>query len=173
MKPTLTTINNKLDKILKLLEPEITSKLTDDRPDEYFVLKMKKEYTAEYLFEECKKLFPCNSWIDLSGVKSDRSGDYEIKFRKNIEADDEWRNISANNLPEDTRFITLPERLLMELKYFEKTGQHLDIYNWTLCAGSRVYGGGVPCVSWRGSRLQVDYCHPDDADDGIRARSAV
>ena len=141
--------------------------------NEYFNLKMKKEYTAEYLFKECKKLFSCESYIDLSKVKSDRSGDYEIKFRKNIEADEEWKNISAEDLPKDKQFITLEERLLMELEYFRETGKHLDIYNWTLCAGSCGAGGYVPLVTWSNDGFRVGNCTPNNSDGLVRARSAV
>ena len=175
MKPTLSILNTKLDKILKLLEnPVITTGTTTYNPvEKWNILKMKSEHTAEYLFKECKKLFDCYSWIDLSKVKSDRNGDYTIEYKPNIEADEEWKNISANDLPKNRKFITLEERLQLEIQCFRATGKHLDIDNWTLCAGSRGINGHVPYVDWSGSKLRVSYCHPDNAGVYFRARPAV
>lgn len=136
-------------------------------------LKM-KNYTAEGLFEECKKLFPCYSYNDLSKIKSDRTGEYEIKFAPNIEADEEYKNISANEINEKgIKGITLEERLLLEIQYLKETGKHLDIDNLTLCAGSRSSDGGVPYVCWRGGRLRVYGCDPGSRCDSLRARATV
>ena len=174
-KEKFKTINNKLDKILKLLEnPVITTGTTTYNPvEKWNILKMKSEHTAEYLFKECKKLFDCYSWIDLSKVKSDRNGDYTITFKPSIEADEEWKNISANDLPKDGKFITLPERLFMEIQYFRETGKHLDIDNWTLAAGSRYLRGSIPCVCRYRDKFRVGSCDPSRADDAFSSRSAV
>ncbi|MDP3901613.1 MAG: hypothetical protein Q8Q37_01385, partial [bacterium] len=64
--------------------------------------------------------------------------------------------------------------LLYELKYFlETNGQHLDVMNWTLCAGSRGTDGGVPRVDWDGAQLRVVWCNPESANGPLRARQAV
>lgn len=82
-------------------------------------------------------------------------------FKKNIEADPELANKSANELKQEEQ-ITLRERLLLELQYFKETGGHLDIDNITLCAGSRDSGGYVPNVYWHADHreLCVRWCHP-------------
>lgn len=161
-------IIQKLNRIIELLE----GKQFECKSD-WWVLKMKPEYTAEYLFEECEKLFKCCSYIDLSKIKSDRSGKYTIEFKPNIEAGEEWKNISANDLPEDEKFITLEERMLLEIQYFKKTGKHLDTDNVTLCAGSRDHDGSVPSADWNDAKFQVINYHPDYAGDDLRSRSAV
>jgi len=135
-------------------------------------LKMLPEYTAQYLFNECRELFNCHSYINLSQIKSDRSGKYEIDFKPNIEADEDYKNMSADDV-KGIKTITLEERLLMELQYFKRTGQHLDIQNVTLCAGSRCSDGSIPCVYGRYDKLEVYDCRPDDHDDYLRARAVV
>lgn len=136
------------------------------------LLEMKPEYTASYLFEECKKLFPCYSCIDLSIIISDRTGEYEITYKPNVEADEKHKYKSANDL-RGTKTITLEERLLLEFQYFKMTGGHLDINNITLCAGSRDRGGCVPGVCWYDRQLYVYGYGPDRSGDGIRTRTSI
>lgn len=97
------------------------------------------------------------------------------KFRKVVEADPENANKSADDLNQAEQ-ITLRERLLMEIHYFQETGgEHLDTQNATLCAGSRYSAGLVPRVYWRrdGAELYVGWAHRDYRDGGLRSRSAV
>ncbi|MBU1173475.1 MAG: hypothetical protein KKD44_28240 [Proteobacteria bacterium] len=167
---TLQSLDKKLDKILNILKPV----LSPEQPTKWNHLKMLPEYTAQYLFNECKKLFPCYSHANFSDIKSDRSGKYEIDFKPNIEADEDYKNMSANEIKEKgIRGITLEERLLLELQYFRETGKHLDINDWTLCAGSRYSDGCIPAVYWFYDKLKVNYYRPDSHYDCLRARAAV
>lgn len=103
-----------------------------------------------------------------------RDGNYAIQIKATVEADEENKNKSAKTLKEEGhQGMTLLERLLMELAYFLTTGQHLDIVNITLCAGSRYRGGGVPGVFWLVSRRRVcvHRCNAGLHDDSIRSRS--
>ncbi|MFW0837796.1 MAG: hypothetical protein ACKKL5_02235 [Candidatus Komeilibacteria bacterium] len=99
---------------------------------------------------------------------------YAVCFRERVEADEEWKNTSADMLKEKgINSITLMERLILELKYYDETGEHLDISNVTLCAGSRHPVGVVPGVRWDGGWLQVDWCPFGIADGSLRVRVAV
>lgn len=90
------------------------------------------------------------------------------------EADEDLKNKSANDLEkEGIPGITLRERLLYELAYFNKTGQHLDVKNVTLCAGSRDSGGRVPRVRWGSDELYVRWYAPGSRGDDLRSRRAV
>lgn len=104
-----------------------------------------------------------------------KNGPYMVRFRARVEADVENQNLSANQLSErGDKVITFPERLILgDFVWWLTGGFHLDLLNWTLCAGSRDLNGSVPCVSWDGSKLRVDDCPPDDAYDNVRARPAV
>jgi hypothetical protein len=98
------------------------------------------------------------------------------KFKKNVEADEELNNKSANDLEkEGIQSITLRERLSMELQYFNETGKNLDIDNVTLCAGSRDSGGRVPYVDWYadGRKVYVYWCYRDGANPSLRSRRCV
>lgn len=167
-KITLQTIDKKLDTILSLLEPKPAL-------DENLIkLEMKDYMTPQYLFDECKKLFKIYSCVDLSRVTSERTGNYTVYFKNNQEADEEYKNISANQL-KYIEVITLEERLLMEIEYFKKTGKHLDIENITLCSGSRYSDGYVPYVHFYSGdqAVHVGYWGPGIVHPGLRARRAV
>lgn len=57
-----------------------------------------------------------------------RDGSYAIQVHANVEADEEFKNLSANQLKKrNHQGITLLERLLLELAYYLTTNQHLDI----------------------------------------------
>lgn len=136
------------------------------------VLKALKRYMKVYLYKDdlSDKDIPTND-------RDAKNGSYAVRFRKRVEADQELKNYSANDLKENkVAGITLLERLVMELIYFEETdGKHLDIDNWTLCSGSRRSRGYVPYVRWRsdGGGLHVDWRSLDDADGRLRCRAVV
>lgn len=105
-----------------------------------------------------------------------RDGSYVVSFRRTFEADEENKNLSANQLKERKRKgITLPERLLLGAGFYVAIGQHLDTQSITLCTGSRYSDGGVPYVDWRsGSReVYVLWYSPGHVHDDLRARSEV
>lgn len=98
------------------------------------------------------------------------------EFKDNVEADEEHKNKSALDLEkEGIQGITLRERLLMELKYFNKTGNHLDIENVTLCSGSRYSVGGVPGVYWDSDyrKVYVVWGNQSHSSSNLRARAVV
>ncbi len=138
--------------------------------------------TPEVLFQKCKELFPCWKWTDdnldkvvISDRSSNKDGPYALWLRDRIEADEENKNLSANNLKKKgVASITLEERLLLELKYFKETNEHLDLKSFTLCAGSRYSDGDVPRVHWDDAdELRVHWCSPDIAGGSLRSRAAV
>lgn len=142
-----------------------------------FTIVETKEKTSEIL-ARCKKLF--NVWQSFTDAEMDKDFPPPKKlttryFSRNIEADPEMANKSADELGEPEKYITIRERLLMELQYFKETGQHLDLENVTLCAGSRYAGGSVPRVYWSPTdrKLYVSTCYSNDAGSSLRARAAV
>jgi hypothetical protein len=182
-KTTLKTINDTLLRIERLLEEKPIDEIAVERAKEvfdkdYFVITEVNKKTSEIL-AECKALFPV--WSHFSDEKLDK--DFPIpekltvkKFKKTIEPDEEFANMSVKDLKKkypDRQFITLRERLLMEIQYFKETGKHLDIQNVTLCAGSRDSDGLVPTVDWGAGKLYVGWCDSDSARGLLRARSAV
>lgn len=140
--------------------------------------------TPNRLFEACEKLFPCWRYKkDLDVIKSERATDhdYAVWVRNRREADEELKDLSAKDLGEQGVVgITIEERLLYELKFsketwHKETDKHLDIANWTLCAGSRNLRGDVPCV-YRDpvrSEMCVGWCNPFRRREDLRARAVV
>lgn len=138
--------------------------------------------TPELLFQACKNHFGAWKWTtqDLDGiVVSERivvTGAYGVWFRDRVEADEELKGRSCNDLKDaGVTGITLEERLLDELEYHFRTGKHKDINNATLCAGSRYSDGHVPSVHWDGrfDELDVRRCFPGPRFDNLRCREAV
>lgn len=138
----------------------------------------------QQVYDFSTRLFRCWKWtkedLDQATPENDRDpnrdGTYAIWLRERVEADEEWKNKSADQLRErGVPGITLLERLLYELKYFGETGRHLDVKNVTLCTGSRDRGGSVPSVCFRrfGGGVGVDWCNPGDAGDDLRSREVV
>lgn len=115
--------------------------------------------------------------LDASIRKNDRNpgtNPYIVWCRDRIEADVEFRGLSANDLQEKKiNTMTLLERELLGLWFYWKTKGHLDVKNVTLCAGSRSTDGDVPYVGFGGSGVYVSYYDPGNHGDNLRAREVV
>lgn len=152
-----------------------------EEPGFGWVVMVPKGLTLNLVWAKCKELFPTYSYLgddlDKAVTKNDRTSQtaYAKRFRDRVEADEELKNLSANQIAEKKiQGITLLERLLLELWYFFQTGGgHLDLQNITLCAGSRNFDGLVPYVLWDGDGLGVYYYYPGSGRDALRARAAV
>lgn len=148
-----------------------------------------KGFTLNQVFHVMQSKMTVSSYIgddlDARVPVNDRTSetDYAIFIRDRIEADEENKNLSANQIAtKGIKGMTLLERLLLELFYFWKkqtAGEsdldkmHLDVKNVTLCCGSRRSDGSVPCVSWGsdGREVYIDWCSPDGSDGSLRARA--
>jgi hypothetical protein len=108
---------------------------------------------------------------------ANRDGPYIVGFRRNVEADEEFANKSADVLAKvNHRGICLPERLMLGAGYYVATGgQHLDQEVITLCTGSRGRHDSVPHVNWGPDyrKVYVNYGSPDIAYGNLRSRSVV
>jgi hypothetical protein len=138
-------------------------------------IKIPKGYTIEKALEECRKLFPVSAHA-MDDIVSDRDSKeaYSVFVKDTVEADEELKNLSADDLKEKgVKGITLLERLKLELDYFKETGKHLDIKNMTLCSGSRDAVGRVPSVRWDPDyrRVRVHWDHPDYRLSALRSRA--
>jgi len=136
--------------------------------------------TLNAAMDACKKRFPTWQYyddLDKSVTKNDRTaagGAYAVWLRNRVEADEEHSNKSANELAgQNFKGITLLERIIMELEYFGRTGQHLDIQNVTLCSGSRISVGRVPFAYWGDGRFYVNTFSAGYSFSYLRAREAV
>ena len=131
-------------------------------------------------FEICQSMFPSWKYADnldlIESCREPGEKGYTVLVRDRIEADEENKNCSANNLggKEGWRsYIAVSERCVLEARYFVETGNHLDAVNWTLCAGSRDSDGSVLRARWYLGEFGVDWCNPFDASGYLRARSVV
>ena len=145
------------------------------------VLGIPEGLTPNRIYEPCARHFKCWRYADdLDAIitHNDRepTKSYFIKVRDRQEADEELKNLSANDIK--TRCLTtetLTERLVHEAVYYYRTGEHLDVSNITLCSGSRNQDGSVPDVDWRRlfGRVHVS-CYFSGGSSGIlRSRQVV
>lgn len=180
-KETQLSVLKEIRDLLKLQKVDLTAfqegTAIFKQPSDYRTVHISKGMTIEGVLAECQKLFLVWRYTEQNldeRVTSDRTSEasYSIKFKNVQEADDDMQNKSASDL-KGVKTITLLERLVMELDYFKETGKHLDIENWTLCAGSRRSDGSVPYVYWHDDKLYVDCASVDGRSADLRARVAV
>jgi len=137
--------------------------------------------TPQKAYELCANEFKCWKYTgkSLDNViqhedRTAKDGAYTVWVRDRVEADEELKNLSANDLAKKKlNGITLTERLAYELKYYSETGQHLDITKYTLCSGSQYTDGFVPSVCWRDGGVRVFWYLLDPRFEYLRARQAV
>ncbi len=125
-------------------------------------------------------LFPCYSYIsgnlDEAIPTNDRTADktYAVLVRDRQEADDEFRNLSANQLKgRGHKGITALETIVDEIGFYKRTGKHRDVNYIALCTGSQCSDGDVPGSVWFGGRFYLDWCRPGRASARLRSREAV
>ncbi len=189
-KKTLEQNNPHLQKWQKLYKEEFNIDISQDLenlkiPEKQegfnWLIIITKSLKLSTIYNKLKEKFSCDTWMD----DIDRTKDiaqrpdaniYAIWVRDRIEADVELNNLSVNQMKkQDINPITLKERLLLELFYYQDTKEHLDLERWTSCAGSRSHSGHVPYVGCSRDRsgLYVDWCFISDASDGLRCRQVV
>ena len=131
------------------------------------ITTMKKHFSVYLYTNDLDRDVPTNE-------RDSKSGSYAVRVRDWVEADEENKNLSANQVKQlGLTTLTLLERLVYEFKYYSETKSHLDLSNVSLCSGSRSSGGGVPGVFWDDGRLGVGWCRTGRSDGRIRARAAV
>jgi len=144
------------------------------------VIIVPKGITEDRVFQVCSEKFKIRKRTnqELSEVidHNDRMSTetYAIRVRDCQEADKENKNISAEQAKEkDINGITLLERLIYELKYWDETEKHLDMANLTICSDSRCSDGAVPGVCCRGDGVCVRWCTPRGVGSDWRVRTVV
>lgn len=144
------------------------------------VIIMVQGITPQSAYDLCVKNFPCWKYTDknldeiVESERTARDGAYAIRIRDRVEADEELKNCSANQLKiQNISGIILEERLIYELKFFKETSKHLDIQNVTLCSGSRYSVGDAPYVSWFDGKMHVYWYFRDYRHVSLRSRQAV
>ncbi|NCN53103.1 hypothetical protein GW950_01415 [Candidatus Wolfebacteria bacterium] len=144
------------------------------------IVMVAEDLTLNQVWEVCKKRFPTWSYygddLDEAVPINNRTTakSYAIRIRDRQEADEELKNLSANQLNEKgIPGINLLECLLLKLKYHDETGYHLDLRNFTLCNGSRDSNGDVPHVRWKDGRLHVDWSLTTSAYSFLRSRAVI
>ena len=152
-----------------------------ERPQGNWRLLIIVDILLEQLYAKCKELFPCWRWtndnfdkIVTENERDAKKGPYAIWVEDTIEADENLKNHSANDIKKQgITTETLAERLIHELKFFDEAGKHLDIKNITLCAGSLYFDGNVPVVCWSVGEMGVNWYDSGDAYNILRPRQAV
>ena len=155
-----------------------------EKPDGWRHIFVPEGMTPQGGYDLCLKDFKCWKYCgdkSLNDVvahedRAAEKGSYVILVRDRLEADEENKNRSANDLAKaNFSGITLTERLVFEDKVYDETKQHLDVSNWTYCTGSRYSDGNVPSVSGSSyfSEMYVNYAYSAYSHDSLRSRQTV
>lgn len=147
-----------------------------------------KGFTLNQIYAVMAKHFDCWQYtgdldkaVPHNARDANRDGSYGVWLRDCQEADevnkdrsayDRWgtrQPIFKPEMPE----ITLAERMLYEIKFWDETGDHLDMDNLTICTGSRDAVGFALCMRCYSGEVKVFYVDPDNHYPEWRARSAV
>lgn len=139
--------------------------------------------TIQKMFEICQTMFTSTKYIDgnldeaiPTNDRNPTASAYAIWIRERVEADEEFKNLSANQLKaQNHKGITVLEALADHAEFYARTSQHRDVQNVTLCSGSRRSSGDVPSVYWSGDfrQLCVFWCDPDNRNVILRSREVV
>lgn len=119
-----------------------------------------------YMYARCKNYFPCNAIAPFPGlqekiIREDPYPEvpvYAVWIRGLSDADHDWHaGKSVVNLKEEgVPGITLLERMVFELKFFQETGRHLDVdHGGTLCSGSQSTTGYVWVAGWLDNKFTL------------------
>lgn len=162
------------------VDADLSVVVPDDAGGFEQVIVVPQGLTLNRVVKSCRGRFPVQQYIDdldrdvTENERTPANSSYAIRIRNRVEADAEMGSKSADDIRKDgTTTLTLMERLIYELKFHEETGGHLDLVNWTLCAGSRNRNGHVPRVDWHSSKLCVYWDYADFRRGSLRARVAV
>lgn len=137
--------------------------------------------TLNQVYGAMSKAFKCWRYsddLDASVTKNvrDTKVTYAIWVRDGIEPDEKYLGKSTNQADPDMKIgVTLLERMLHEIMYFDETGKHLDIKGLTFCTGSRNSDGHVLSVDWRSDdrEVQVDWYRLGYSGSKFGLREAV
>ncbi len=118
--------------------------------------------------------------LDVAVIQNTRTTreTYAAWVRDEQESDQEFcGQTTCQADPDQLLGITLLERLIHGMVHFDETKRHLDEKGITLCTGSRIVKGSVPCVRWLSANHQVYvyWCFSDSSfsDGGVRRAVAL
>lgn len=151
-------------------------------PEKHFLILVAKGITVSSVISAMRKKF--NVWLyaedlDFKVTKNDRipeNESYLALFNRSVKSDEEFKNISAIDLvKKGNKGITLLERLLLEVLYFDESNKNLDFDSSTLCLGSRLSGRKVPEVGWYSDRnlFYVHWRHLNYSYDFLSSRFLI
>jgi hypothetical protein len=124
----------------------------------------------------CRDLVICEESLTID--RAAKNGTYLIYTRGGIEADQKFSGMSGFAVwKKGIKGITLREHLLITLKTFWATEEHLDLKRITLCAGQHhPIDNFIPGTRWeeKSKILRIDGYHSGSIDDfGAQRKLAI
>ncbi len=165
------------------LELNFTDLIIPEKPTEgsWRLLIIAQGLNLNQVYDAMSKAFKCWRYSDdLDVIVTKNARDtkvaYAIWVRDGVEPDAEYLGKSTNQADPDMKIgVTLLERMIHEIIFFDETGKHLDIKGVTFCSGSRNSDGYVPYVYWYsdGQKVSVYWYRLDNSLDADGVRAAV
>lgn len=163
------------------IETTFADVLIPEKPTEgtWRLLIIAQGLTMNQVYNSMSKAFKCWRYKDdldkaIPTNARDTKTAYAIWVRDGVEPDEKYLGKSTNQAdPTMAIGVTVLERMIHELSYFDETGNHLDIKGVTFCTGSRDSDGCVPSVDWRDSEVRVGWCSLGFSGSDYGLREAV
>ena len=140
-----------------------------------------KGFTLNQIYAVMARHFDCWRYtenLDKAVTHNDRDanrdGSYAVWMPDRQEADEENKNQSARQRWQaKSQDVTLAEQMLYNVKFWDETGEHPDMHNWTMCSGSRAADGHVLDMLCSYGEVKVYWDNPGNSYGNFRARSVV
>jgi len=138
-----------------------------------------KGMTMNLAFDKASKLFSTwryNDDLDKAVTTNIRNtqNSYAIWVQDEVEPDVAYLGKSTRQADPDMNLgITVLEGIILEMKYFLETDNHLNIKGATFCSGSRGSDGNVPGVDWSSGGFRVSWCDLGGSGSGCGIRLVV
>jgi len=147
------------------------------KKEQYFEIKDSPKLKTSEIFKKLKeKVDAWSYWDDKELDKNFPPPKKETVryFEKTVEPQNLGKSADQVD-PDGSKGITIREYALMQLQYFEETGEHLDIKGWTICSGSHLPSGWVAIGGWYPGTRKVgfDWHYPDCEHPSGGARLAI
>lgn len=144
-----------------------------------------QEVNENIVYGKCVELFDRKGWsysksLTLSCSDKDvvktRTKPYGVWIRNYTQASMEFPGMSCkdHNKNKNIFGMTLLERLLLELKYYWESGEHLDTESLTLCYGNLPnQHQNIPYVSWTSDGMEIGIHHIEASDSYMSIREVI
>ena len=146
---------------------------------DWWLIYIPKGMTMNKAYARCRKLFPVREEtedLDEGFRNHSRTTDkaYAVWVYVGTEPQAKYLGKSAEQADPFMKIgMTILEALILEIKYFSETLDHLNVKGFSICSGSSDWSGGIAYVSYTGGKFGLYRYSKTQLYPGGGIRSAV